>query len=189
VKKSDIYITCHPHIGPFLAEEVESLGFEILETGVKGVMTSGSYSDTLKLNLHLRTANKVLFMVTDFLAKDVGELYKGTNTVEWETLIPSNGYFSVDSNIKHPGINDSRFPNLKLKDAIVDRIRQKNNRRPDSGPFKDRTVIFLHWHNKRARIYIDTSGETLSKHSYRLNPWKAPMIEKQTDILVYDNKE
>jgi len=164
------------------------MGFEILEEGIKGVMTSGSYPDTIKLNLHLRTANKVLFMVTDFPARDVGELYEGTNAVEWETLIPSNGYFSVDSNIKHPGINDSRFPNLKLKDAIVDRIRQKTNRRPNSGPFRDRTVIFLHWHSNRARIYIDTSGETLSKHNYRINPWKAPMIESLAAAAIAASK-
>jgi putative N6-adenine-specific DNA methylase len=188
VKKSDIYITCHPHIGPFLAQEVKSMGFEVLEEGTKGIMTSGSYSDTIKLNLHLRTANRVLFMITDFQAKDVIELYKGTNTIEWETLIPSDGYFSVDSNINHPGINDSRFPNLKLKDAIVDRIRQKTNRRPNSGPFRDRTVIFLHWHSNRARIYIDTSGETLSKHNYRMNPWKAPMIESLAAAAIVASK-
>ena len=164
------------------------MGFEVVEEGIKGILTSGSYSDTLKLNLHLRTANKILFMVNDFPANDADELYKGTSAMEWENLIPSDGYFSVDSSIKHPGINDSRYPNLKLKDAIVDRIRQKTNRRPNSGPFRDRTVIFLHWHSNRARIYIDTSGETLSKHNYRLNPWKAPMIESLAAAAIIASK-
>lgn len=174
---NEIFITCHPHIGPYLSKEVNELGFNILEEGMKGVLTSGSFSDTMRLNLNLRTGNRVLFKISDFLCSTSKDLYSKAMNIEWERYIPSNGYFSVDSSIKQSAVTDSRFPNLKLKDAIVDRLRQKTSKRPDSGPFKDRVVIFMHWYSDRARIYIDTSGETISKHGYRLNPFRAPMIE------------
>ncbi|MCZ6520428.1 MAG: class I SAM-dependent RNA methyltransferase [Bacteroidetes bacterium] len=177
MKETDIFVTCHPHIGPILAKEIERLGFPVLEEGIKGVLTQGDYSDTMKLNLWLRSANKVLYKIADFEATEPGELYKRTFKIDWENIIPDQGYLSIDSSIKNDSIRDNRFANLKLKDAIVDRIRKKTERRPDTGPYKDRTVIFLFWHKNQARIYLDTSGETISKHGYRKNPYKAPMIE------------
>jgi putative N6-adenine-specific DNA methylase len=153
------------------------MGLKIIEEGAKGILTTGTFSDTMALNLNLRTGNRVLYKIADFESKTPKDLYDGTRKIDWENIIPSNGYFSVDSSIKQEGVTDSRFPNLKLKDAIVDRLRLKTGKRPDSGPFKDRIVIFLHWYSNRARIYIDTSGETISKHGYRQNPFIAPMIE------------
>jgi 23S rRNA G2445 N2-methylase RlmL len=64
-----------------------------------------------------------------------------------------------------------------VKDAIADRFRNKFNERPDSGSSLDQTVINLFWKDEHAEIFIDTSGETLSKHGYRKIPGKAPMLE------------
>jgi 23S rRNA G2445 N2-methylase RlmL len=64
-----------------------------------------------------------------------------------------------------------------VKDAIVDRFRNKTGQRPNSGPELNQTVIHLYWKETLAEIFIDTSGETLSKHGYRKIPGKAPMLE------------
>jgi putative N6-adenine-specific DNA methylase len=69
------------------------------------------------------------------------------------------------------------FINVKVKDAIVDRMREKTGSRPDSGSDLSHAVIHLHWRNDEAEIFIDTSGETLAKHGYRKIPGKAPMLE------------
>ena len=81
-----------------------------------------------------------------------------------------DGYFSVTSTVDHPTINNSLFANVKLKDAIVDRFRDKLNERPNSGPQLQNTVIHLFWRDEIAEIFIDTSGETLAKHGYRKIP-------------------
>jgi putative N6-adenine-specific DNA methylase len=69
------------------------------------------------------------------------------------------------------------FVNVKVKDAIVDRMREKTRKRPDSGSSLDKAVIHLFWRDNRAEVFLDTSGETLSKHGYRKIPGKAPMLE------------
>jgi putative N6-adenine-specific DNA methylase len=69
------------------------------------------------------------------------------------------------------------YANTKLKDAVVDRIRAKTNRRPDTGPLLNKAVVYLYWTDSEGIIYLDTSGETLAKHGYRLYPGKAPMLE------------
>jgi len=88
-----------------------------------------------------------------------------------------DGYFSISSNVSNDTINNSLFANVKVKDAIVDRFRDKTGERPNSGPELDKTVIHLYWKESLAEIFIDTSGETLSKHGYRKIPGKAPMLE------------
>ena len=105
------------------------------------------------------------------------QLYETTLKIKWETIFEKNGYFSVTSTVDHPTINNSLFANVKLKDAIVDRFREKVNERPNSGPHLQNTVIHLFWRDKVAEIFIDTSGETLAKHGYRKIPGKAPMLE------------
>lgn len=69
------------------------------------------------------------------------------------------------------------FVNVKVKDAIVDRIRSKTSKRPNSGSELKSAVIYLFWKDDRAEVFADTSGETLSKHGYRKIPGKAPMLE------------
>ncbi|RYG43164.1 MAG: class I SAM-dependent RNA methyltransferase, partial [Chitinophagaceae bacterium] len=69
------------------------------------------------------------------------------------------------------------FANLKVKDAIADRIKAQKGMRPDSGSEANKTVIHLYWKDEEADIFIDTSGETLAKHGYRKIPGKAPMLE------------
>lgn len=74
-------------------------------------------------------------------------------------------------------ILNTQFANVRAKDAIVDRLKDKTGTRPDSGPLRDQMVVFLHWQENQASIYLDTSGETISKHGYRKIPGKAPMNE------------
>jgi len=104
-------------------------------------------------------------------------LYETISQIQWETIIEKNGYFSITSTVDNATINNSLFANVKVKDAIVDRFRNKFNERPDSGSELNKTVINLFWKNDDAEIFIDTSGETLSKHGYRKIPGKAPMLE------------
>jgi putative N6-adenine-specific DNA methylase len=176
-QKNRIVITCAKGITPFLKEEVLSLGLPILSEGIADVETEGTMEDAIKLNLFLRTGHRVLFLIEEFNAKRPDELYKKMWRINWENYIPEDGYLCVTSSVETPTIKDSRFANLKCKDAIVDRMKEKSGFRPDSGPKRDRTVIHLYWKDERCQIYVDTSGEPLSRRGYRRIPLRAPMQE------------
>ena len=184
VRKSRIVITCAKGITPILKEEVLSLGLPILSEGIADVETEGTMEDAIKLDLFLRTGQRVLFLLKEFDAKRPDELYEKISRIEWETIIPEDGYLCVTSSVETPEIKDSRFANLKSKDAIVDRMNAKCGRRPDSGPKRDRTVIHLYWKERRCQIYVDTSGEPLSKRGYRRIPLKAPMQETLAAAVI-----
>jgi len=175
--KSKIIITCNKRLAPYLQAEVEALGFTPDRVFSTGLELTGTVTDCIKLNLNLRCASQVLYSLKSFTAENPARLYKELVEMEWESLIDFTGYFSVTSNVDNETITTPLFANLKVKDAIVDRIKEKKEIRPNTGPELDKVVIHLYWKEDKADIFLDTSGETLAKHGYRKLPGKAPMLE------------
>jgi putative N6-adenine-specific DNA methylase len=175
--ESKIVITCNKRLSPYLQQEVEALGFTPTRVFQTGVELKGTITDTIALNLNLRCASQVLYLLKSFKADDPTGLYNDLVTIEWEKLIDFAGYFSVSSNVNNEHILTPLFANVKVKDAIADRIKSVKGIRPNSGAEANKTLIHLYWQDSDADIFIDTSGETLAKHSYRKIPGKAPMLE------------
>ena len=176
-KSDDILITCLPELGKVLASEVKSLNFPVEEENSKFVKTKGDLLSTYRLNLWLRTASHVYFKINSFQAYEAEELYNKISEIPWEDIIDSDGYFSVQSYVDNRNISDNRYANLKVKDAIADRMTKVTGRRPDSGPERTMSVVYLHWVYKDVTLYLDTSGSTLSRRGYRQTTVPAPMAE------------
>ncbi|MFL9483988.1 class I SAM-dependent RNA methyltransferase [Chitinophagaceae bacterium LWZ2-11] len=175
--KAPIIITCNKRIAPYLEQEVAALGFTVDETFVTGVRLTGTINDCIKLNLNLRCASQVLYSLKQFEARDADAIYSNLFTYPWETILPDKGYFSITSNVLNPTINNNMFANLRVKDAIVDRLRDKTGSRPSTGSELTGAVIHLFWKNEEAEIFVDTSGDSLGRHGYRKIPGRAPMLE------------
>ena len=184
-EKTEIIITCHKRIAPYLEQEVRQLGFTIDESFITGVRITGSVNDCIKLNLHLRCASQVLYRLKKFMAADANDIYDQLKIFPWENILPDPGYFSVTSNVKNPTINNSMFANLRVKDAVVDRLRELRNSRPETGAALTGTVIHLFWKDDEATIFIDTSGDSLARHGYRKIPGSAPMLEGLAAAVIF----
>jgi putative N6-adenine-specific DNA methylase len=131
----------------------------------------------MKLNLYLRTAYSVLYLLKGFRCGNSDTLYKQVSNLPWENIISADEYVCVLSRVDTFSVNNSMYPSLKVKDAIVDRIDRKTGARPDSGPDKGRVVVNLYWKRDRAWVYLNTSGLKLSDRNYRKMPHKAPLRE------------
>jgi len=173
---------------PWLSQEVDELGFALQRTFQTGVEVEGTLEDCIRLNLNLRCASQVLYSLKRFRADRPEEVYDNVVKVPWEKLIVNDGYFSVTSNVDHFTVNNSMFINVKVKDAVVDRIRDTTGSRPDSGPDQGQAVVHLFWKEEHAEIFIDSSGHTLAKHGYRKIPGKAPMLEALASAVVLATK-
>lgn len=185
---SRIIITCNNRLSPYLTDEVEALGFDIKRKFNTGLELEGTVNDCITLNLNLRTASQVLYSIKSFDAPSPTELYEGLVEIPWEDMIDFAGYFSITSNVDNEHIRTPLFANVKVKDAIVDRIRSKKDVRPNTGPSIDKTVVHLYWKENVAEIFLDTSGEVLSKHGYRKLPGKAPMLEALAASTILASK-
>ncbi|HTH31424.1 MAG TPA: hypothetical protein VL946_08735, partial [Lacibacter sp.] len=130
-------------------------------------------------------ASQVLYSLKQFTAHDGDDIYNALKDFQWESILPDPGYFSVTSNVNNPTINNSMFANLRVKDAIVDRIRDKRGTRPSTGAELTGTVIHLFWKNDDAEVFVDTSGDSLARHGYRKIPGLAPMLEGLASATIY----
>lgn len=184
MKHIQLFVTCPRGIQPYLSAEIRTLGLPVLSESTGGVQTGGGISDAMRLNLHLRTAHRVLMLLHECRGSTPDDLYRECHSLPWERYLLPDGYFSVTSSVDTPTIRDSRFANLKCKDAIADRMTKVFGRRPDSGPERDHTVVHLHWKENIIRIYIDTSGEPLSRRGYRKLPHAAPLQETLAAAII-----
>lgn len=187
-RRARIIITCSKRLSPYVEHDVTEIGFVTERTFPTGVELNGTIKDCIRLNLNLRCASQVLYSLRTFTANSPDDVYRQVKNFAWEEVLSEDGYFSVTNQVDHPTVNNSMFVNVKVKDAIVDRIREKTGKRPDSGSALDGAVIHLFWRENRAEIFLDTSGETLSKHGYRKIPGKAPMLEGLAAATVMATK-
>jgi 23S rRNA G2445 N2-methylase RlmL len=183
-----IIISCLKRLAPYVRQEVEELGFSIDDIFSSGLALTGTLNDCIKLNLNLRCASQVRYSLKAFKADNPDDVYENLQDIEWENILNVNDYFSVTNSVDHPSVLNTMFINVKVKDAIVDRLREKVGSRPDSGPDLSRAVVHLHWRESDAEIFMDTSGETLAKHSYRKIPGKAPMLEALATATILASK-
>ena len=184
MEKSTIIATCAPGTSKFLADELRQLGFPVVAEHALDVETEGTLEDCMRLNLYLHTAHRVHYLLKQFRAYQSDQLYRRVKQVVWEDYIPADGYISVTSFVRNDTVRDHRFANVRVKDAIVDRLQDHYGRRPDSGPRTDRIVLFLYWKDTHASIYLDTSGESLTRHGYRQVSVEAPMQESLASVII-----
>ena len=186
--KSRIVITCHKWLAPALKQEVIDLGYEIEDIGQTSVTLLGTVKDCIRLNLHLRCGSQVMYSIKRFTCNSPDDLYNALLPIAWDKVIAPDGYFSVTSNVSHSSISNNLFANLRVKDAIVDYMRNKTNQRPSTGSELKGIVVNLFWKYDEAEVFIDTSGETLTKHGYRKLPGKAPMLEALAAATILSTK-
>ena len=176
-KNYPIIISCAKELSRWTEVEVRDLGYTPIEVTENTVVVRGDMRDVMKLNLKLRTAHRVLVPLLRADCRNIRDLYYLAKSIDWENLIEADGYFSVRSIVHNYTIRDTRIPSLYTKDAIADRMRERCQRRPDSGGENKGSAVFVYWERNEVIIYLDTSGEPLSKRGYRKIPGSAPMQE------------
>ena len=174
---TDLVITCGRGAAPMLEAELRELGCSARPLEETALTVRGTLVDAMRLNLWLRSAQRVLLPLASFRAHTADDLYKGLADQPWESILHPDGYFSITTGVDLPTIRDPRFAGLRAKDAIADRMVKASGQRPDSGGDRNRTVFHLHAFEGRATFYLDTSGEPLSRRGDRLQSGPAPMQE------------
>ena len=183
-----LVVACAPGLNIALAHELDGLGYAVTKSDPKAVTIKGDLNDAMILNYKLRCANRVLWQIAGFRAIHPNHLYKNARKIHWEKFLDVGEYFSIDSFVKNKFIRDTRFANLKLKDAIVDRFSDQAGKRPDTGPGKENAVFFMRWIDEEVELFADTSGHTIAKHGYRKNPGEAPLMENLAAAILQESR-
>ena len=173
-----IVATCGRGCAGALAGELRALGYVPQDVSPTAVGVEGNLRDAMRLNLWLRTANRVLFEVAGFEIDSPDELHAAVRDLPWEEWLRADTPFHVHGVAQHETIRDSRFALLRCKDAIADRFTAATGARPDSTATPAGAAgVALFWKDRSAQVFLDTSGVPLSHRGYRRRPWIAPLRE------------
>lgn len=161
-----------------LADELLKLGAQKIIKGNRSVSFFGDKGFMYKSNMSLRTALKIIKPIKEFRFKDLDDYYKKIYEIKWEHYLDHSSTFLINSVVFHSKIfNNSKFTSLKAKDAIVDRFRDKFNKRPDVNSFNPQLKIEIHVNKNFCTVSLDSSGESLHKRGYKKFNSAAPLNE------------
>lgn len=177
MKQYLITSTCTFGMESILKREIMKLGYEIASSSDGAVSIKGDITDIYKLNLWLRTANRVLICIGDIAANTFDELFDNVKTLNWEDYIPRDGKFDVSriNSVKSKLFSLSDSQRI-IKKAVVERLKAayKTNTLPET---KANYPIFATIKNDVAHLFLNTSGESLHRRGYRLQAGEAPLKE------------
>lgn len=171
------FAPCPRGLETVLADELRTLGASVLASPPGGVRFEGDTRIGLAANLHSRIASRILQQVAtgDWHGED--DLYRIAQDVEWERWHPASASLRVDTTAIGAPLRSLQFATLRIKDGVVDRLRQRCGERPSIDRQRPDRRIFVFLEGHRCTLYLDWSGESLFKRGWRLDGADAPMKE------------
>ena len=142
-----------------------------------GVAFSGDLALAYRACLGSRLANRVFLELARFEARTTEDFYAGARTIDWALHLGPGATLACDFSGRHPEISHTHFGALKLKDAIVDSLRESLGSRPDIALERPSVRVHAHAHNSEITISLDLSGESLHRRGYRGAAGEAPLKE------------
>ncbi|WP_223642834.1 class I SAM-dependent RNA methyltransferase [Corallococcus sp. EGB] len=167
-----------------LAEELKELGARRIRQDRGGVRFMAALDEALNVCLWSRIAMRVLYPLGEFDAPGAQGLYDAVASVPWEEHLTTDVTFAVDANLKDTGHAHSGFVALKVKDAIVDRMRDKLGARPDVDTRNPDVSVVAHLVKDKLSLSLDLCGEPLHRRGYRVRPTPAPLKENLAAALL-----
>jgi len=171
-------------IEPIVASELKAIGAEDVREVRGGASFKGSIETAYKACLWLRTANRVLMPLAKFSAPNADQLYAAVNRMPWENDLSPDSTLAVDFTGSSAGITHTQFGAQRVKDAIVDRFRERTGKRPSVDRDRPDVQVNCYIHRDIATISLDLSGDSLHMRGYRRRGVAAPLKENLAASLL-----
>ncbi len=178
------FATAAKGIEPIVADELRALGAQDVSEARGGASFGGPFSIAYRACLWLRSANRVFLPLARFPAPDADRLYAAVTCMPWENDLSPDGTLAVDFTGGNENIHHTQFGAQRVKDAIVDRFREKSGRRPAVNLEQPDLRINVHLHRDIATVSLDLSGDSLHQRGYRVASVTAPLKENLAAALL-----
>jgi 23S rRNA (guanine2445-N2)-methyltransferase / 23S rRNA (guanine2069-N7)-methyltransferase len=185
MKPLNFFATCPKSLEGLLEQELVALGATKTKQTVAGVNFQGDLACSYRVCLWSRLANRVLLPLKKIPVENAHRLYKGVRTIRWLEHLSPNGSLLVDFAGKSKTIIHTHFGAQKVKDAIVDQIRDETGERPSVKKENPDLRINVYLHHDVATVSLDLSGESLHRRGYRIQGGTAPLKENLAAAILY----
>jgi putative N6-adenine-specific DNA methylase len=171
------FATCAKGTEGALRRELSALRLHAVKGARGGVSFEGDLAAGMKVCLHSRVAMRVLLQLGSFPAPDAAALYDGVRTIEWTEWLTARTTLAVEATVRDSGLTHSGFAALKVKDAVVDALRDRLGARPDVDPKDPDVAVVLHLARDQADLSLDLAGAPLHRRGWRTQVTPAPVKE------------
>lgn len=178
------FATAARGLEPLLAQELISFGAQQVTEVIGGVSFSGPLTVALRACLWSRLASRILAPISEFEAETTDQLYAGAREIDWKQHLDVTGTLAVDAHVSQSKIDHSRYALLRVKDAVVDQLRDTSGQRPDIDPLQPDLRLNLYLFRNLATISVDLSGASLHKRGYRSDGLGAPLKENLAAAIL-----
>jgi 23S rRNA G2445 N2-methylase RlmL len=176
--KFSFFVTCPRGTEGALKRELVGMRIGSPKGDHGGVRFEGPLEMAMGVCLHARTAVRVLLRLAEFPVGDAQSLYAGARAVDWSRWLTAKSTLAVDASVRdNEALTHSGFAALKVKDAVVDSLRDTLGARPDVDPKRPDVSIVLHVAGKQGSLFLDLAGEPLHRRGYRVAMTDAPLKE------------
>ena len=162
---------------PVLAKELTQMGANDIQIGRRMVSFTGDKETMYRANFQLHTAIKILKPIAHFKATCADDVYTEVGKIDWTEYLSDDRTFAVDSVVFSEEFRHSKFVSYKVKDAIVDQLREKTGKRPNISVSNPDLRLHIHIAEDDATLCLDSSGESLHRRGYRQDSVEAPLNE------------
>ncbi|WP_225747474.1 class I SAM-dependent RNA methyltransferase [Eikenella sp. Marseille-P7795] len=172
-----LFATCPRGLENILAQEMQQHGAGQIAPAEGGVSCQGSLETAYRLNLHSRTASRILLQLACQPYRSEDDLYRLAKNIRWEDWFHAGQTFKIKAEGKRARVKSLDFTALKIKDGLCDRFRSSQGQRPSVNKASPDIRIHAFLSEQHAALFIDTSGEALFKRGYRQEAGEAPLRE------------
>ena len=149
-----------------------------------GIQFIADKSTIYNVNLHSRIGMHLLVKLFDFNAIDPDTLYNEIYNFNWHDLINPNQTFFIKIKGKSQFLGNNNYTTLKIKDAIVDKIKKIKFIRPSVSKNNPEIIISIFINDEKVSVYKDSSGVSLHKRGYRNKIHRAMLNESLAAGLI-----
>ncbi|MCD8205844.1 MAG: class I SAM-dependent RNA methyltransferase [Clostridia bacterium] len=163
--------------------QLKAMGYEKAPAENGRIAVEGGWDDVARINMFIRSGERVLIEVGRFDAKTFDELFDGTLAVPWEDYLQKDSAIFMEGKSAKSALGAVKAAGSVVKKAIVTRLCEKFGLRvlPEDGP---RTIVGVSIFRDEVTLTLDTSGEGLHKRGYRCLPYDAPLKETLAAALI-----
>lgn len=166
-----------------MKKELRALGI-IEPKAIEGSCAfSGNSLDIARLNMFLRTADRVYIELGQFQATTFDQLFDGVLEIPWENYLDLDGIFIVNGKSKKSALFALSACQSIIKKAIIERLSKHTRSKifPETGAIFN---IEFSINNDNVTLLINTSGKGLHKRGYRDLVSEAPIKETLASALL-----
>ncbi|MEA3464873.1 MAG: bifunctional 23S rRNA (guanine(2069)-N(7))-methyltransferase RlmK/23S rRNA (guanine(2445)-N(2))-methyltransferase RlmL [Thermodesulfobacteriota bacterium] len=167
-----------------LVDELESFGATKVRQTRGGVEFFGDMEVGYRSCLWSRLAGRILMPLIEQSVENSDQLYQVVNDFAWESHFEPSATMAVDCNLSSSQITHSRYAALKVKDAVVDRFRDKCGERPNVEVRQPDWRLNVWIYRDTLVLSIDLSGDSLHRRGYRTEGGRAPLKENLAAALL-----